>query len=96
MGVGVCGVGFRVSDLRLRASGLALGSQISGVGSRFSGLGCRVQERGDPLDRVSSSLLGPVDPSFRALSGRIKLTVRRHEFDKESPPWEFRVGGSAS
>ena len=28
--------------------------------------------------RASSSLSGPVDPSFRALSGRLKLTVRRH------------------
>jgi len=29
-------------------------------------------------------LLGPVDPSFRALSGRLKLTVRRHQFNKDS------------
>jgi len=34
--------------------------------------------------RVSSSLLGPVDPSFRALSGRLKFTVRRHKFNKDS------------
>jgi len=27
-------------------------------------------------------LLGPVDPSFRALSGRLKLTVRRHKLIK--------------
>jgi len=31
-----------------------------------------------------SSLLDPVDPSFRALSGRIKITVRRHTFKKYS------------
>ena len=30
---------------------------------------------------VSSSLLGPIDPSFRALSGRLKFTVRRHQFN---------------
>ena len=30
------------------------------------------------------SLLGPVDPSFRALSGRLKFTVRRHQFNKDS------------
>ena len=30
------------------------------------------------------SLLGPVDPSFRALSGRLKFTVRRHKFNKDS------------
>ena len=37
------------------------------------------------LNDVSSSLLGPVDPSFRALSGRLKLTVRRHTFNTDSP-----------
>jgi len=37
------------------------------------------------VDRVSSSLLGPVDPSFRALSGRLKFTVRRHKFNDNSP-----------
>ena len=30
------------------------------------------------------SPLGPVDPSFRALSGRLKFMVRRHKFDKDS------------
>ena len=28
--------------------------------------------------------LGPVDPSFRALSGRLKFTVRRHKFNTDS------------
>ena len=32
---------------------------------------------------VSPSLLGPVDPSFRALSGRLEFTVRRHKFNEE-------------
>ena len=27
---------------------------------------------------------GPKDPSFRALSGRLKLTVRRHKFNEDS------------
>jgi len=36
------------------------------------------------VHRVSSSLLGPVDPSFRALSGRLKFMVRRHKFNKYS------------
>ena len=36
---------------------------------------------------VSSSLLGPVDSSFRALSGRLKFTVRRHNFNKDSLSW---------
>jgi len=35
------------------------------------------------LHRVSSSLLGPVAPSFRALSGRLKFTVRRHKFNTD-------------
>ena len=30
------------------------------------------------------ALLSPLDPSFRALSGRLKLTVRRHKFNKDS------------
>ena len=29
------------------------------------------------------SPLGRVDPSFRALSGRLKFTVRRHTFNKD-------------
>ena len=33
---------------------------------------------------VSSSLLGPVDLPFRARSGRLKFTVRRHKFYKDS------------
>ena len=28
----------------------------------------------------SAGRLGPVDPSFRALSGRLKFTARRHKF----------------
>ena len=30
------------------------------------------------------SLLGPVVPSIRALSGRLKFAVRRHKFDEDS------------
>jgi hypothetical protein len=36
------------------------------------------------LHRVSSSPSGPIDPSFRALSGRLKFTVRRHKFKEDS------------
>ena len=32
--------------------------------------------------RFRSSPLGPVDPSFRALSGRLKFTVRHHKLIK--------------
>ena len=41
---------------------------------------------------VSSSLSGPVVPSFRALSGRLKLTARRHKFNQDSLP-SVRGGG---
>ena len=33
---------------------------------------------------VPSSLFGPVDPSFRALSGRLEFTVRCQEFNEGS------------
>jgi len=36
------------------------------------------------VHRVSSSLLGPVVPSFRALSRRLKFTVRRHKVNEDS------------
>jgi hypothetical protein len=32
---------------------------------------------------IERSLLGLVDPSFRALSGRLKFTARRDKFDYE-------------
>ena len=41
--------------------------------------------------RVSSSVLGPVDPSFRALSGRLQCTVRRHTFNKDSLLWRAEM-----
>ena len=34
-------------------------------------------------------LSGPVDPSVRALSGRLKFAVRRHKFNKDSLPLEL-------
>ena len=36
------------------------------------------------LHRVSSSRLGPVDPSLRALSGRLNFTVRCHKSSTDS------------
>ena len=33
---------------------------------------------------IVKSPLGPVDPSFRALSGRLTFTVRGHKFNKDS------------
>ena len=40
--------------------------------------------RAESLGWPEGALLGPVDPSFRALSGRLYGTVRRHEFKKDS------------
>ena len=39
------------------------------------------------------SLLGPVDPSFRALSGRLKFTVRRHKSNQYYLPLGVGVEG---
>ena len=42
------------------------------------------QGRADRLYIVHRrSHLGPVDPSFRALSGSLKFTVRRHKFNED-------------
>jgi len=41
--------------------------------------------QGQPLPALDP--LGPVAPSFRALSGRLKFTVRRHKFNKDSLLW---------
>ena len=40
----------------------------------------------------------PVDPSFRALSGRLKFTIRRHKFKKDplSEEGVTRTGGMGS
>ena len=35
-------------------------------------------------NRRDPSLAGPVDPLFRALSGHLKFTVRRHKFNTDS------------
>ena len=43
----------------------------------------RLPRRRPPADAISS-LLGPAVSSFRALSGRLKSTLQRHEFNKDS------------
>ena len=47
---------------------------------RFEGSGFAVSGFGFEVDGCA----GPVVPSFRALSGRLKFTVRRHKFNKDS------------
>ena len=44
---------------------------------------CEVVSDVSVHDRVSSSLSGSEHPSFRALSGRLKLTARRHKFNQD-------------
>ena len=52
---------------------------------RFLDLRGRLVPNADaPSEGESTRLLGPVDPSFRALSERLKFTVRRHRFNKDS------------
>ena len=41
----------------------------------------QVEEEGG--EEEGAGLLGSVDPSFRALSGRLELTVRLHTFNKD-------------
>ena len=43
------------------------------------------------VHRASWSLLGPVVPSFRTLSGRLQFAVRRHQFNKDSLPDQGRL-----
>ena len=61
---------------------LSFSLSMSSRSTSRAGLGTRGQ---------GSSLLGPLDPSFRALSGRLKFTVRRHEFNKDPLFKRFRM-----
>jgi len=38
----------------------------------------------EPPERFGVQGLGPVDPSLRALSGRLQFTVRRHKLNQDS------------
>ena len=46
--------------------------------------GANIIRRLSVLHGVSSSRLGPVDPSFRALSRRLRFEVRRYKFNEDS------------
>ena len=69
-----------------------------------SPLPARSDLRSEIVDLVESLALvvgivyRPVDPSFRALSGRLELTVRRHDSNKCSLPLfgVWGLGGNAS
>jgi len=95
-GFRVQGSGFRVqcSVFSVQWSGFRV------QGSRFRGLGsgCGLSESIRPADTAPSlfvacrfsivqrhsPLLGLVDPSFQALSGRLEFTARRHTFNRDS------------
>ena len=78
--------------------------KVGGEGDRRGGLGDAdaIQNLGrDEVDHASvrrelqgGRILGPVDPSFRALSGHLKFTVRRQRFNKDSLSLGFRGWGS--
>ena len=44
---------------------------------------CNAREKEPPRAVKSDGAGGPVHPSFRALPGRLKFTVRRHKFNKD-------------
>ena len=56
------------------------------------GVNTIVEKLGSAPD-YRSSLLGPVVPSFRALSRRLKFTVRRYKFNKDSLLRGVRIWG---
>ena len=72
---------------RLAKADSPLPARKSDVENRRFDHGQRGREALPSAHRVSSSLLGPVVPSFRALSGRLNFTVRRHKFNKDSLPF---------
>ena len=82
-------LGFKVESLRWRVQervlvvipGSGFGVDLAGLVVVFAPLFVCQHLRG--LGALSS-LIGPVDPSFQALSGRLKFTVRRHKFHKDS------------
>ena len=64
-------------------------SRVHGLESRFTGVpvqcpGVRLYG-GLKVEGAVATDLGAVDPSFRALSGRPKFTVRRHKSNQDSP-----------
>ena len=58
--------------------------QAGGGRDRSDGAGTEGGESEKDQLPVGSGPLGPVDPSFRALSGRLNFTVRRHKCNKDS------------
>jgi hypothetical protein len=74
-------------DFSLAANSIWNGNSVqnrSGEGRSTEARRPHVAARVKVVHRVSSSLLGPEDPSFRALSGRIQFTVRRHKLNEDS------------
>ena len=59
--------------------------------------GAGPEEEDDPMSKVShipgmlGSLVGPVDPPFRARSGPLQYTARRHQFNKNMLLWGLQA-----
>ena len=82
----VDGAGFRVEGSGFRVQGIPQQPAAPRRRRRRLPSSFEPSPTRPPVHRVSSSLLGHVDPSFRALSGRLKFTARRHKFNKDSIP----------
>ena len=71
-----------ISSIKIFSLVLANG-MVGTMGTRFVGR-AELHNQLVNLRKVGRSLLGPVVPSFRTLSRRLKLTVRRHKFNTDS------------
>jgi hypothetical protein len=70
---------------RYRPAGGAAGHSLSYPFDKPApGLMCDLAHTSEVFHHVSSSLLGPVDPSYRELSGRLKFAFQRHMYKKKS------------
>ena len=85
MGFELWGLRFAVRGTWVRAWGLEFWAWQLGFGGTPRGRAAWCPPRPcDQKGRLRSCT--PVVPSFRALSGRLKCTVRRHTFNRDSPP----------
>ena len=68
---------------------------VKGLVTGYGGIGSSPEVLNETLElhRVDCppSLVGPVDPSCAALSGRLKFTVRRHKFNKDSRVYTYHT-----
>jgi len=63
---------------------LSISIEVLLVGAQLAGESLRPVVNSSLIGSTSCIVKGPVDPSFRALSGRLNFTVRRHTFNEDS------------